>query len=132
LEIDATFTVKNAQKFGFILYANEDGSEYTKVYYDALTREMVVDQSHSTLKEHIPLNIRKEKYELDISKEVRFHIYIDGSVAEFFINSEAAYTTRVFPLKENSDQVKIFTENGSASVSIRSWALKTANMETDF
>lgn len=132
LEIDAAFTVKNAQKFGFILYANEDGSEYTKVYYDAVTREMVVDQSHSTLKEHIPLNIRKEKYELDISKEVRFHIYIDGSVAEFFINNEAAFTTRVFPLKENSDQVKIFTENGSASVSIRSWALKTANMETDF
>lgn len=60
---------------------------------------MVVDQTHSSLKEHIPKQIKKETYHLDILNPIDFHVFIDGSLIEVFVNEEDSFTTRVFPEK---------------------------------
>lgn len=59
-----------------------------------------MDQTHSSLRAHIPLKIRKDHYRLDTAKPVEIRLFIDGSVVEGFINNEDAFTTRIFPLKE--------------------------------
>ncbi|MDP4209230.1 MAG: GH32 C-terminal domain-containing protein [Bacteroidota bacterium] len=132
IEIQATIEPDGSKKYGFIINKNRDNSEYTKLYYDAEKHEMVVDQSHSSLKKYIPLKVRNDKYYLDPSKRVNFHIFIDGSVVEVFINNEDAFTTRVFPLKPNSNQIEIFTDGGNIKASADVWQLKPAPIKTDF
>lgn len=131
-EIEATINPGNSKKFGFLVSENPDHSEFTRIYYDVETREIVVDQTHSSLKEHIPLRIRKDKCDLDLSNPVDFHVFIDGSVVEVFINNEDAFTTRIFPLKETSNQVEIFTEGATIEVAVDRWILKPSIVMTNF
>jgi len=132
MEIKAAIEPGNSKQFGFMVSENPDHSEFARIYYDTETGEMVVDQTHSSLKEHIPLKIRKDKYELDLSKPVDFHLFIDGSVVEVFVNNEDAFTTRIFPLKETSNQVEIFTEGANIGAKADVWILKPAKVKTDF
>src|SRR5665648_6378 len=132
VEIVATIEPGSSKKFGFRISENPDHSEFSKIYYDTETSEMVIDQTRSSLKEHIPLKIRKDKYNLDFSKPVDFHLFIDGSVVEVFINNEDAFTTRIFPLKETSNQVEIFTEGANIGAKADVWILKPAKVKTNF
>ena len=100
--------------------------------YDAETSEMVVDQTHSSLKENIPVRTKRDKYDMNLSKPIDFHLYIDGSVVEVFINNGDAFTTRIFPLKETSNQVEIFTEGANIGAKADVWNLKSAKVKTDF
>ena len=132
LEAKVTIYPKASKEFGFILHRNADNSEYTKIYYDALKEEIVIDQTHSSLKEDIPLNIRTGKYKLDLSKPIDFHLFIDGSVVEIFINGEDVLTTRIFPLKPNSNNLEIFTKGVDIEAKADIWTLNSAEMKTDF
>ncbi|GHV15739.1 hypothetical protein FACS1894179_01010 [Bacteroidia bacterium] len=132
LEVRLIVNPNGSKKFGFYIHKNTDNSEFTKIYYDAVSQEIVVDQRYSSLKKYVPLNIRKGKYKLDLSEPVDFHIFIDGSVIEVFINNKDAFTTRIFPLKENSSQFELFTEDTDIKVKGELWYLKQANMNIDF
>lgn len=132
IEAKLRVTPNGSKKFGFYIHKNPDNSEFTKVYYDAINQEIVIDQRYSSLKKYIPLNIRKGKYKLDLSHPVDFHIFIDGSVVEVFINKKDAFTTRIFPLKEKSSQFELFTEDTNIEVAGELWYLKQANINTDF
>lgn len=131
-EILAEITPNKAKQFGFVLHKNTDGSEYTKLYYDADTKEMVVDQRHSSTKKGIPLRIRKDAFLLDTSKPVSFHVFIDGSVVEVFINNQYALTTRIFPSKQNSEQAEVFSEGDDINLKAEVWTIQPARMKTEF
>lgn len=131
-EIKATFFPSKGENFGFILCKNPDGSEYSKIYYDTNAKELVIDQSHSSLAEQIPLRIRKDSYQLNLSKPVEIHIFIDGSVIEGFINDEDAFTTRIFPQSEKSTQIELFSSGNSTQAMAEVWDMKAADMKTDF
>lgn len=132
MEIKATIQPNGSRKFGFYTHKNADNSEYTKIYYDDLSEEIVVDQRYSSLKNDIPIRVRKGKYKLDLSKPVDFHIFIDGSVVEVFINDRDAFTTRIFPSKKNSSQFELFTEDTDITVKAEFWNLKQADIHPDF
>jgi beta-fructofuranosidase len=131
-EIKVRFASAQSEQYGFILHKNPDNSEYSLIYYDVTTNEMVVDQRKSSLKKDIPLQIRKDTYPLDSGKPEDFHLFIDGSVVEVFINGKEAFTTRIFPLQANSNQVEVFSSGGSMQVEGEWWKLNPARMQADF
>ncbi|MGN6181390.1 MAG: GH32 C-terminal domain-containing protein, partial [Mucilaginibacter sp.] len=93
----------------------------------------IVDQTRSTKKKYIPLNIRTGDYAIEGHKKVNFHLFFDGSVIEGFINNEDAFTTRIFPESVNSTQIALFSEGGNLKVlNGTSWQLKSSNNKTDF
>lgn len=132
LEMKIAINPNGSKKFGFYVHKSPDNSEFTKIYYDGDTQEIVVDQRYSSLKRHIPLNIRKGKYKLDLFKSVDFHVFVDGSVVEVFINNKDAFTTRIFPKSKDSSQIELFTEDLDIKVSAKLWTLKSADMKTGF
>lgn len=132
LEIKATFYPGDAKRFGFTLCKNPDNSEYSMIYYDVEKRELVVDQTYSSLRTHIPLKIRKDHYRLDTTKPVEIRLFIDGSVVEGFINDEDAFTTRIFPLKENSTLLELFSDGNTTEVAADVWKLKDAKVKMNF
>lgn len=132
LEIKATFYPGDARRFGFVLHKNPDNSEYSMIYYDVAKQELVVDQTHSSLRKHIPLNIRKDSYQIETAKPVEFHLFVDGSVIEGFINNQDAFTTRIFPLKENSAQLELFSDGKTTEAAAEIWTLRDAKVKMNF
>lgn len=132
LEIKATFYPGDAKRFGFVLCKNPDDTEFSMIYYDVDKKELVVDQTHSSARQHIPLDIRKDYYPLDVSKPIDFHLFIDGSVVEGFINNQDAFTTRIFPLKENSTQLEFFSDGKTTEAAAEIWTLRDAKVKMNF
>lgn len=133
LEISADLIPGNCKKFGFIVGKNPDGSELTRIYYDFEKKELVVDQTKSSLRQHIPLRIRTGEYLLATNAKLNIHLFIDGSVVEGFINNKDAFTTRLFPKLKDSNHVEIYAEGGSLQlVKASVWQLKSSHNKTDF
>ena len=132
MEIDATFYPADARKFGFTLCKNPDNNEYTQIYYDADSQELVVDQTHSSQRRGIPLRVRKDSYVLDTSEPVNIRLYVDGSVVEGFINGEDAFTTRIFPSDVKSSQVELFANGKDSEVAADYWTLDSAKVRMNF
>jgi beta-fructofuranosidase len=133
VEINVDLVPDTTGEFGFLVGKNASGSEYSKIYYDFKRHQLIVDQTKSTIKKYIPLNIRTGDYSLEGHRKVNFHLFFDGSVIEGFINNEDAFTTRIFPASANSTQIELFSEGGSLKVlNGTSWNLKSSNNKTDF
>lgn len=132
LEVKATIYPGDATRFGVVIGKNPDNSEYSRIYFDIENQELVVDQTRSSLREHIPLNIRKDKYHVNASEPVEIHLFIDGSVVEGFINNQDAFTTRIFPLKKNSTQVELFSDGQTTEIAAEVWKLKDAKVKMNF
>lgn len=131
-EIVAQISPNKAEQFGFILHKSADGLEFSKIYYDAIAKEVVVYQLHSSSKKGIPLRIKKDALVLDLARPVKFHVFVDGSVVEVFINDRHAFTTRIFPSRQTSDQAEVFCQGGSIGVKAEIWKIRSALMKTDF
>jgi len=131
-ELIAQITPNKAKQFGFVLHKNPDQSEYTKIYYDAATKEIVVDQRHSSTRKGIPLQVKKDAFVLDTDKTVSFHVFVDGSVVEVFINDKHAFTTRIFPSEQNSNQAEIFSDGGNIGLKAEIWTIRPALMNMEF
>lgn len=131
-ELNAEIDPNKADKFGFVLHKNPDKSEFSKIYYDVRSKEIVVDQRHSSTKKGIPQTVRRDALTLNTAAPIRFHVFVDGSVVEIFINDQYAFTTRIFPSKKNSDQLEIFSEGGGIKVKTEFWKINPAKMTMDF
>lgn len=132
IEVKATFYPGDARKYGFVLYKNKDNSEYSSIYYDVENHELVVDQTTCSLRKDIPLQVRKDNYNIDSNKPVEFHLFIDGSVMEGFINNEDAFTTRIFPLKEDSSIIELFSDGEETEIEADVWNLNTAKVKMNY
>jgi beta-fructofuranosidase len=106
-----------ASEVGVALRCGE--GEETIIKYDVVNKKIVFDRSHSGQ----PF---AEKYgsirQCDFSAEaVKFHLFVDRSSVEVFINDgERAMTSRIFP-NQNSDGVQFFAKNGKSRLKAVKW-----------
>jgi beta-fructofuranosidase len=120
-------------KFGFNILKNPTGKEGTQIIFDTQNDEIIVDQSGSTVRSHIPRTIRKGSYNFVNGHELRVHFFIDGSVVEVFINDTEAFTTRIFPNDIESNVVELFAGDTKLEIkNIDVWSLKKPVITADF
>ena len=131
VELDITFYPGRATRFGLTLGKNPEGTEATSIYFDLQKEELIVDQRRSSLREGIPLQLRKDVYKPNHPGKVNLHLFIDGSVIEGFIDNIDAFTTRIFPLHRNSTQIELFAD-GEVEVEAIGWQLKEAKVKVNF
>ena len=91
-----------------------------------------MDRRNSSWRATIPLTLGRDRYRLDTTKPVEIRLFIDGSVVEGFINDEDAFTTRIFPLKENSTLLELFSDGNTTEVAAEVWRLKDARVKMNF
>ncbi|MCX5366763.1 GH32 C-terminal domain-containing protein [Streptomyces sp. NBC_00124] len=116
LDIEATFSLKDAARFGLKVRTGAGGEE-TVIGYDTTTQELYVDRTHSGAVDFnstfpgvqtAPLKAKNGK--------VRLRILVDWSSVEVFGGSgEAVITDQIFP-DPASQGVQIFAENGSVKL----------------
>ncbi|MFJ8629558.1 GH32 C-terminal domain-containing protein [Streptomyces sp. NPDC093568] len=126
LDIEATFSLKDAERFGLKVRTGAGGEE-TVIGYDATTQEVYVDRTrsgagdfHSTFPgvQAAPLKAKNGKVEL--------RILVDWSSVEVFGGSgEAVITDQIFP-DPSSTGVEVFAEGGTATLDrMRAWQLRS-------
>ena len=119
-EIRASIT-PNAltQKAGIIIEKNADGSEYTSIYYDYYYGELSIDRTHSSTNPNTVGDLKTVTFSPDDpSAPMDWHIYIDGSVVEVFINDKYAFASRIYPTSANSDGIDLFATGAAASANV--------------
>ncbi|WP_319232090.1 GH32 C-terminal domain-containing protein [Draconibacterium orientale] len=133
MEIITRLVPKDCEKFGFIIGKNKANGEETKIYFDLKTDELLIDLTKSSQNELVEKKIEKGYYKLNSDQEIELQLFIDGSVVEGFINGKDAFTTRIFPQYENSDEVELFSEEGTTLLKeLKIWKLRNSNNKTDF
>ncbi|MEV0976397.1 GH32 C-terminal domain-containing protein [Streptomyces sp. NPDC049915] len=124
LDIEATFSLEDAERFGLKVRTGARGEE-TVIGYDTTTQELYVDRTRSGAVDfnsafpgvqRAPLQARNGKVEL--------RVLVDWSSVEVFGGrGEAVITDQIFP-DPDSQGVQVFAENGSVKLDrARVWHL---------
>lgn len=115
-ELLCEFDAGSAQVVGINI--RENGTEKTVIKYDKAKQMIVLDRTSAGqpfAQEYG--TVRKCSFQGEF---VKFHIFVDQSSVEVFINDgEEVFTARIFP-DEASTGIRFFSE-GEASVSARKW-----------
>ncbi|WP_371582796.1 GH32 C-terminal domain-containing protein [Streptomyces sp. NBC_01314] len=126
LDIEATFSLKDADRFGLKVRTGAGGEE-TVIGYDTTTQELYVDRSRSGVGDFnstfpgvqtAPLKAKNGK--------VKLRILVDWSSVEVFGgNGEAVITDQIFP-DPSSTGVEVFADGGTATLDhLQAWQLKS-------
>lgn len=133
VELDVRFATPPATgQYGVILAASADGREITRLYYDAEKRELVLDKSRSTLAAtgEGPQVLRGAFDEAAFGKPQDFHVYVDHSVVDVFINDAAALSFRIYPTQADSTGFGMISSTETAA-SVKAWRLRPAPVVLD-
>ncbi len=112
--------------YGVLIGASADGTEQTRIYYDTARQEIVVDKRNSSSSSQVEdKQIWRGDYdESAFGKPQKFHVFIDHSVVDVFINDSAAFSMRIYPTGADSDNVYLLSEGGETEyTNAESWTL---------
>ncbi|MWA15184.1 GH32 C-terminal domain-containing protein [Streptomyces sp. BA2] len=126
LDIEATFSLKDAERFGLKVRTGADGEE-TVIGYDTTTQELYVDRTNSGAVEFSDAFPGVQRAPLKAKNgKVKLRILVDWSSVEVFGGSgEAVITDQIFP-DPDSQGVQVFAENGSVKLDrARVWHLNS-------
>lgn len=113
VEIIAKLDADNtANKYGLVIAASADGREKTSIYYDAERHNVVLNKSISSLSPAANgLSEQTGAYNEEVfGKPEKFHVFIDGSVVDVFINDKAAFSFRIYPTLNDSTGIALYSE----------------------
>lgn len=125
-EMLVEFSDSTTGAFGVVLASSADGSEQTVIYFDPATNEIVLDKSRSTLSSEGegPQFLRGDYDIAAYGMPLKWHVFIDGSVIELFINGSAATAFRTYPTDPAATQIGIYSGGETVLKDLKVWRLK--------
>ncbi|KWW21266.1 sucrose-6-phosphate hydrolase [Peribacillus simplex] len=116
-EMIGEIEVGNAKRAGLRLRVGK--GEETILYLNTETQKVVLDRTNAGLSFAQDYgSIRQKHYS---KNKIRFHIFMDTSSIEVFVNDgEMVFTSRLFPRKE-SQGIQFFAEKGTAKIDAVQW-----------
>ncbi|WP_086784770.1 glycoside hydrolase family 32 protein, partial [Streptomyces caniscabiei] len=116
LDIEATFSLDDAERFGLKVRTGAAGEE-TVIGYDTTTQELYVDRTHSGAVDFNSTFPGIQTAPLKAANgEIKMRILVDWSSVEVFGgDGEAVITDQIFP-DPASQGVQVFAENGSVKL----------------
>eukprot|EP01025_Chloroclados_australasicus_P061328 TRINITY_DN80527_c11_g1_i5.p1 TRINITY_DN80527_c11_g1~~TRINITY_DN80527_c11_g1_i5.p1 ORF type:complete len:852 (-),score=124.22 TRINITY_DN80527_c11_g1_i5:1501-4056(-) len=129
LEVIAKFQPgQSTQQLGFVLLKSPDGTEQTRIYYDFSAQQIVVDRSRSSLNPNAVRDVTTGSYPLSYDQYLVFHLFLDHSSVEVFVNYNDSFSTRVFTTQEQSALFDLHVVgDGAKLVSMDLWKLRAAD-----
>ena len=117
----------SAQQCGVTVCASPDGSEQTLIYYDTAEKKLKIDTRKSSLK-HGTKSIEAAPFFLKNKEKLKLRVYVDKSVIEVFANNRQAVMRRIYPTRDDSVNMSLFSKGGSATVPVlRAWDMMPSN-----
>lgn len=116
-EMICEFEKFEADEFGIEFRAGKE--ERTVIKYDSIQKKVILDRTFSG--EKVADNYGTTRSCSLIAKKIKFHLFIDHSSVEIFVNNgEEVFTSRIFP-KQDSQEIYFFAKNGSVTFKVEKW-----------
>ncbi|MEE8452944.1 MAG: GH32 C-terminal domain-containing protein [Thermoguttaceae bacterium] len=127
LELAVEIRATGAKQFGIKVCCSPDGEEQTLIYYDAVEKQLKVDTNRSSLTEGAK-TLEAGPLELATGEPLELRVFIDRSVVEVFANGRQAVMRRIYPSRDDSTQVRLFSNGGPAKVTtLEAWDMMPSN-----
>lgn len=128
LEIELELDHGSANEAGISLRRSPNGEEETVVYYKESSKELWVNRLKSSNDPDV------EKWyqggTVDIGTEnIKFHIYVDRSEINAYLNGLKSLTTRAYPTRNDSTGIQLWANADSSTITVKSlkvWEMKSA------
>ena len=139
MEIKLTIEPNDASRFGMKLLCSPGGEEETVVTYDADSQQFVVDFERASQNEDLSYGrdlrdhsrgVRQQivPFPLERGAKLDIDVFVDRSIIEVFVNSRVCIVQRVYPIRDDSKGIRLFTEDGPIAVrDITKWEMDATN-----
>lgn len=126
-ELNIKMLPNSADQFGVKVFCSPNGEEQTVIFYDSTDKKIKIDTTKSSLGEG-PKSIEGGPFELRVDEILNLNIFVDKSVVEVFANNRQAVMRRVYPTREDSKNVLLFSNGGDTKIlSIKAWDMAPSN-----
>lgn len=127
LELSLEMIPDGAEKFGVKVCCSPDGEEETVIFYDAADKKLKIDTTKSSLGEGSK-SVEAGPFELKPDESLNLRVFVDKSVVEIFANDRQGVMRRIYPTRDDSIAVTLFSCGGATKVkSIKAWDMAAAN-----
>lgn len=127
LEIRVRIRPGEADRVGIHVCRSPGGEEETSVFYDATEGRLGIDTRRSSLAEG-SRSVEAGPLRLRGGETLDLRVFVDRSVVEAFANGRQAVMRRIYPSREDSTGVSLFSRGGAATVqSIEAWDMMPSN-----
>lgn len=146
LEIELEMIGGLTTSYGVKVFCSPDGREETTIKYDPIAKEIVINFIKSNVNSPVKMEDycldykgpkdkpkgtvteQRAPFELKKGETLKLNIFIDKSIIEVFANGRQCITQVVYPELAESDNVKVFSENGNIQVKgIKAWKMADTN-----
>ena len=122
-----------ATTYGINIRKSNDGTEVTKIYYDAVNKNIILDKSASSLSSQVDTEdkavITQPYDEAAFGKPESFHVFIDNSIVDVFINEKAAFSFRIYPTKIDAKNIELYSSGGTTTfTTVNTWTTGSQNV----
>lgn len=121
IEFIGEFTVDNSAEQGFRFLKNVNN--YASLSYK--DGKLTFDISNMQKVANVS-NYDKYVSDLNLSNgdKLKLHVYLDGSIADVFVNDKDAFSVRLFPTDANAVEVEAFSTGNTTVSSLKGWNLE--------
>lgn len=113
LEIIAEFNINDdIKEFSIDLLTSKDNEEKTSIVYSTENNSLSVDRSKSSASNLTDRSKLETDFSLKDSETLKLHIFVDYSTVEVFANYRKCISARVYPIKVDSENIKISVLKG--------------------
>lgn len=130
LSIDVDLSSMEARSggaFGLLVYRSPGGEEQTEIRVDLAAGRLVVDTMRASVNPEVKPGVFEIPLDLASADRLNLRVFLDRSMVEVFANDLAVITTRVYPEREDSTGVALFTEGQELHVrKIQAWKMNSA------
>ena len=127
IELMVQMVPRGARQFGVKVCRSPGGEEETLVFYDAVEKKLKVDTRKSSVTEG-PKGVEAGPFELGSREPLKLRVFVDRSVVEVFANDRQAVMRRIYPSREDSVGVTLFSEGGPTRVpTLEAWEMMPSN-----
>ena len=107
LDIEAVFDLDMDGSCGIVVNCSPDEKERTEIVYDAAARQLIVRKITPEDDGSLVTHVREVSHDLVVGEALRLRILLDGSVIELIANERTSLTSRVYPLRADSDGIRL-------------------------
>jgi beta-fructofuranosidase len=131
MELEVIIEPGDAEEYGLKVRCSPDGSEEMGIVYNAekqtLTIEMSKSSSHE-VEDYRTIESLVAPLELKSGEPLHLRIFLDRSIMEVYANKRQCVTQRIYPTREDSQGVVLFSRGGDMNVSmLNAWDMHPSN-----
>ncbi len=119
-------SLNTGNEYGITFFKSPDGSESTKLFYKVNEQKFYLNKTNSSLNGGVEEKVVLEAVynEAVYGKPNKFHIILDHSIIDVFINDKVAFSNRVYPTSTASDGIELYSNSGTTIfTSVETWKL---------